>query len=82
MAFPKRKGDSNMKDNNTVKSREEKILNFLLEIDRIHEENNGEFTFDELKLRIAISINLNLWSILNKLKLIRKFLSKFKDKFW
>lgn len=75
--------DNNTYDENKVaKRREEKILNFLVEIDKIHAENDGKITFDEVKLRIVISINLNLWNILNKLKLIRKFLSKFKEKFW
>lgn len=73
--------------NNSIKkqpemSRADKVLDILIEIDRVHKENDGKLTIDEIKLRLAIKINLNLWSISNKLKSLHKFLRNFIKKFF
>ena len=50
------------------------IIDFLVEIDRIHTENDGKLTVEEIKLRIAVKISIDLWSISNKLMKLRNFL--------
>lgn len=49
-------------------NRSDKILQLVVKIDKIHKENDGKMTIDEIKLRIEVRINLKLWSIENTFK--------------
>lgn len=55
----------------------DKIIQLVVKIDKIHKENCGKMTIDELKLRIEVRINLELWSAQNTLKNLLKHIHRF-----
>lgn len=66
--------------NKKIEERKKRIIEILVEIDRIHKENDGRLTIDELKLRVIVEINLDFWSLSNKLKALQAFLSRLRSK--
>ncbi len=65
--------NGNNNNNNDQKGR---IIEILVEIDRIHRENEGKLTVKEVKLRVIVRINLSVWNVFTKIKTLRKYLSR------
>lgn len=58
------------------KSSKDKIIELILEGDRIHTENDGVVTIDEIRVRMIIRVNLNIMALSNKLLALKKFVCK------
>lgn len=58
------------------KSSKDKIIELILEGDRIHAENHGKVTVDEIRVRMIIRVNLNIMALSNKFLALKKFICK------
>lgn len=71
VAFPGREGIRMRKKSR--KSRKDKIVELIVQVDKIHTENHGRVTADEIRLRVMIRVNLNVMSLTNKFTALKKF---------
>lgn len=58
------------------KSSKDQLLELVVELDRVHTENRGRISVDEMRLRVIIRISLNIKALANKIKAIKKFIYK------